>query len=207
MDQDGPSSATFGEYTGALRRRWWVLVLGAVIGLGLAAAYLLVAPKTYISTATVEVNQIGTESDSSLEGARLNAGVNMDTEAQLVTSQAVSSRAKVKLQTTEIVGSWCNTLVWVYQPTPTCYGSALPITPQPALKKGRLLTQRRISRTDCSPLRTSSISKRMHCSDTSISWKTRRKMHHPTKKPDSKHRSMRSKPGLPCYKAPSTQAR
>jgi succinoglycan biosynthesis transport protein ExoP len=104
MDHEGPSSATFGEYTGALRRRWWVLVLGAVIGLGLAAAYLLVAPKTYISTAAVRVDQIGTESDNTLEGARLNSGVNMDTEAQLVTSQAVSSRAKVNLQTTEIVG-------------------------------------------------------------------------------------------------------
>ncbi len=96
--------ATLGEYSGALRRRWWVVVLGALVGLGLAAAFLLVAPRTYISTASVLVNPIGGELDNAVEGARTNSLVNLDTEAQLVTSQAVSSRAKVILQTREIVG-------------------------------------------------------------------------------------------------------
>jgi polysaccharide biosynthesis transport protein len=95
---------TLGEYGGAFRRRWWVVVLGALIGLGLAAAYLLVAPKTFIATASVYVNPLGGVSDNAVDGARLNSGVNLDTEAQLVTSQAVSSRAKVILQTPEIVG-------------------------------------------------------------------------------------------------------
>ncbi len=96
--------ATLGEYSGALRRRWWVVALGAFIGLGLAATYLLIAPKTYISTSSVLVNPIGGELDNSVEGARTNSLVNLDTEAQLVASQAVSSRAKVILQTPEIVG-------------------------------------------------------------------------------------------------------
>lgn len=96
--------STLGEYSGALRRRWWVVALGAVVGLGLAAAYLLVAPQTYISTASVLVNPIGGELDNAVEGARTNSLVNLDTEAQLVTSQAVSARAKVILQTREIVG-------------------------------------------------------------------------------------------------------
>ncbi len=96
--------ATLGEYAGAFRRRWWVVALGAVIGLGLAAAFLLVAPKTYIATSSVLVNPIGIEFDSAVDGARTNSGVNLDTEAQIVLSQAVSSRAKVNLQTAEIVG-------------------------------------------------------------------------------------------------------
>lgn len=96
--------ATLAEYSGALRRRWWVVVLGACVGLGLAATYLLIAPKTYVSTSAVQVNSVGGELDNSVEAARTNSGINLDTEAQLVTSQAVSSRAKVILQTTEIVG-------------------------------------------------------------------------------------------------------
>jgi len=96
--------ATLGEYAGAFRRRWWVVALGAVLGLALAAAFLLVAPKTYVATSSVLVNPIGIEFDSAVDGARTNSGVNLDTEAQIVTSQAVSSRAKVNLQTPEIVG-------------------------------------------------------------------------------------------------------
>ncbi len=96
--------STLGDYTGAFRRRWWVVVLGALVGLGLAATYLLVAPKAYIATASVYVTPLGGVSDNAVDGARLNSGVNLDTEAQLVTSQAVSSRAKVILQTPEIVG-------------------------------------------------------------------------------------------------------
>ncbi|MEO8105865.1 MAG: Wzz/FepE/Etk N-terminal domain-containing protein [Actinomycetes bacterium] len=96
--------ATLGEYSGALRRRWWVVALGAFIGLGLAATYLLIAPKTYLATSSVQVNSVGGELDNAVEVARTNSGINLDTEAQLVTSQAVSSRAKVTLQTPEIVG-------------------------------------------------------------------------------------------------------
>lgn len=96
--------ATLGEYAGAFRRRWWAVALGAVVGLGLAATFLLVAPKMYIATSSVLVNPIGVEFDTAVDGARTNSGVNLDTEAQIVTSQAVSSRAKVNLQTAEIVG-------------------------------------------------------------------------------------------------------
>ena len=95
---------TLGEYAGAFRRRWWVIALGAVLGLGLASVYLLIAPKTYLSTATVIVEPMGGSLDNSVDGGRTNSGVNLDTEAQLVKSQAVSAEAKVRLQTTEIVG-------------------------------------------------------------------------------------------------------
>ncbi|MFL6287498.1 MAG: YveK family protein, partial [Actinomycetes bacterium] len=97
-------AATLGEYGGAFRRRWWVVALGAVFGLALAAVYLLIVPKTYIATAAVKVEPIGGSADNAVTDARTNSGVNLDTEAQLVTSQAVSAEAKVALQSPEIVG-------------------------------------------------------------------------------------------------------
>src|SRR5829696_6390876 len=75
-----------------------------MFGLALAAVYLLVVPKTYIATASVIVNPIGGTGDNAVDGARTNSLINLDTEAQLVTSQAVSAEAKVRLQTPEIVG-------------------------------------------------------------------------------------------------------
>lgn len=104
VSQQTDGGGTLGDYSGALRRRWWVLALGAFIGLGLAAGLLLVVPKTYISSTAVLVNPIGGELDNAVEGGRTNSLVNLDTEAQIVTSQAVSNRAKVILQTREIVG-------------------------------------------------------------------------------------------------------
>lgn len=95
-------SASLAEFGGALRRRWWMLALGAIIGLAVASSYLLVAPKTYESSALVRVAPIGM-SDPVVDGARTISGINMDTEAQLMRSQAVSSRAKEQLETPEPV--------------------------------------------------------------------------------------------------------
>ena len=97
-------TASLGEFADALRRRWWMLALGAVLGLALGSTFLLVAPKTYVATATVLVAPVGGVSDNVVDGGRTNSGINLDTEAQLVRSQAVSSRAKVILATKEIVG-------------------------------------------------------------------------------------------------------
>ena len=106
MEQNSPQQggATLGDYSGTLRRRWWVVAIGAVLGLGLAATYLLIVPKSYVATASVLVNPLGGELDNAVDGARTNSLINLDTEAQLVTSQTVSSRAKVILETPEIVG-------------------------------------------------------------------------------------------------------
>lgn len=97
-------TASLGELFDSFKRRWWMVALGAVIGVALASAYLLVAPKTYLATATVLVAPVGGVTDNVVDNARTNSGVNLDTEAQLVRSQAVSARAKVKLETKEIVG-------------------------------------------------------------------------------------------------------
>lgn len=105
MDQSAyGGTASLEEFTGALRRRWWVIMLGAVLGIGMAASYLLVAPKTYIATETVVVSPVGGAGDNVVEGARVISEINLDTEAQMVTSQRVSSRAATLLQTAEPVG-------------------------------------------------------------------------------------------------------
>ncbi len=97
-------TATLGEFADAMRRRWWMIVIGALIGVALGAAYLVVAPKTYIASASVRVYNVGGDFDNTVEGARTISDINMDTEAQLVRSQSVSSMAAATLDTKEKVG-------------------------------------------------------------------------------------------------------
>jgi capsular polysaccharide biosynthesis protein len=97
-------TATLGEFADAMRRRWWMLALGALIGVALASAYLFVAPNTYIATASVQVYLVGGDSDNTVEDARTVSDINMDTEAQLVRSQSVSSLAAEELGTQEKIG-------------------------------------------------------------------------------------------------------
>src|SRR6516165_1194113 len=42
-----PDSFEMADYMGVLRRRWWIIVVGACVGLAGAFAYVTVAPKTY----------------------------------------------------------------------------------------------------------------------------------------------------------------
>jgi capsular polysaccharide biosynthesis protein/Mrp family chromosome partitioning ATPase len=83
------------DYTGALRRRWPIVVAGAVVGLVAAFAYVTVAPKSYAATAAVSVSSTGADSSSSgASGGKSSSGlVNMNTEAQLVTSGTVAALA------------------------------------------------------------------------------------------------------------------
>src|ERR1700684_3619266 len=50
-----PDSFEPGDYLEVLRRRWWIVLVLAVVGLLLAAAYVKEAPKIYTATATVSV--------------------------------------------------------------------------------------------------------------------------------------------------------
>jgi len=90
--QPGPVAAV--DYTGVLRRRWWVVAACAVVGLLGAAAYLVVAPKTYTATATVFVKTTGADVGDGITGNRTSGAlVNLDTEAQLVKSGTVAALA------------------------------------------------------------------------------------------------------------------
>jgi capsular polysaccharide biosynthesis protein/Mrp family chromosome partitioning ATPase len=90
--QPGPSEAV--DYTGVLRRRWPIVVAGAVVGLLAALAYVIVAPKTYDATASVYVASTGADVGNAPTGGKAGSTlVNMNTEAQLVISGTVATLA------------------------------------------------------------------------------------------------------------------
>jgi Mrp family chromosome partitioning ATPase len=70
-----------GDYVGLLRRQWLTVLLCLLLGVGAALAYVQWAPKEYRSQTSVLVTP--TTADAATERS---AEINLDTEAQLVTS-------------------------------------------------------------------------------------------------------------------------
>jgi uncharacterized protein involved in exopolysaccharide biosynthesis/Mrp family chromosome partitioning ATPase len=99
MSSHTPSSSSpaLADYSALFRRQWWVVALGALIGLAVGLAYLAVAPKEYTSTASVMIYPIST--DGSTTGTSKGDAVNVDTEAQLVKSVDVATKAQTQLGT------------------------------------------------------------------------------------------------------------
>ena len=93
MEARPPDSVQVADYGAMLRRRWWVLALGAVVGLLLAVEMLMLSSKTYVSTAGVLVLPTGVD-NASVAGGRTGGEINLDTEAQLLTSVDVATRAR-----------------------------------------------------------------------------------------------------------------
>src|SRR6516225_3346279 len=89
-----PDSFEAADYIGVLRRRWWIIVACACIGLVGAFAYVTVAPKSYTATASVNVTPTAADQSNAVAGSRTaGATVNLDTQAQVVTSTAVTTLA------------------------------------------------------------------------------------------------------------------
>jgi uncharacterized protein involved in exopolysaccharide biosynthesis/Mrp family chromosome partitioning ATPase len=88
-----PESFEAADYTGVLRRRWWVVLAVTVLGIVGAAAYYVVTPKTYSATAAVYVSPTGADQTNQVQNGRTNGAVNLDTEAALVSSGAVAAIA------------------------------------------------------------------------------------------------------------------
>jgi capsular polysaccharide biosynthesis protein len=90
------------DYTGVLRRRWPIILVVLLIGLIGAFGYVTVAKKSYSSTAQVYVTATGADLASSASGSRTQgAAVNLDTEAQIVTSAAVAQIAGKMMHSTQ----------------------------------------------------------------------------------------------------------
>jgi capsular polysaccharide biosynthesis protein len=90
-----PDTFELADYLGVLRRRWWIAVLLAAVGLLGSAAYVKVAPKEYTATAAVYVSATAANNNQAL--GRTSGPVNMDNEAQIAQSQSVAVLAARQL--------------------------------------------------------------------------------------------------------------
>lgn len=103
MSQQGATaephpSLELAHYGRVLRRRAWVVALGALLGLLLAFAYLAVADRTVTATSTVNVNVI---SSDPFNPTRAPADlIDAETETQVATSSAVLQAAAAILDGT-----------------------------------------------------------------------------------------------------------
>ena len=93
--EGAPNPVGLTDYVVLLRRQWRVVVVGLVVGVVLASAYLLVAPREYTSATSVLVTASTTA--TATPAASKAAEINLDTEAQLVTSTETVSAAAALL--------------------------------------------------------------------------------------------------------------
>jgi polysaccharide biosynthesis transport protein len=77
---------------GRIRRFWWLVLLGALLGLVVGSAAVALIQKQYTSTTTVFVYP--PTDQTQVAGARTNSNVNMDNELQFLTSVDVVTAAK-----------------------------------------------------------------------------------------------------------------
>ncbi len=80
------------DYAGVLRRRWWLIVVFAVIGILGSIGYYAKAHKVYVATASVYVTATSSTANQVANG-RTSSAVNLDTEAQVVKSATVAQAA------------------------------------------------------------------------------------------------------------------
>lgn len=83
-DADDPTLATYLRW---VRRRWWVLSLGAVLGVLAGQLVTMVQPRAYESVAEVAVHAVGAEDTPGVK-------VNLDSEARMVQSLMVAAKAR-----------------------------------------------------------------------------------------------------------------
>jgi capsular polysaccharide biosynthesis protein/MinD-like ATPase involved in chromosome partitioning or flagellar assembly len=94
----GGSTLQLGDYLRLAKRRWWAIALGLLVGLSAGYAFTATRTQEYTSTASVLVKDTG--SDGAVANGRTTGTLNLDTEAQLVKSSVVQTRARDLLRTT-----------------------------------------------------------------------------------------------------------
>jgi polysaccharide biosynthesis transport protein len=87
----GQSTVTIGQFLGTLKRQFVLVLICLLLGVALSAALLARTPKSYQSTAVVDITPTLPTSSGS------NNGVNTITEAKIATSSSVALSAAKKL--------------------------------------------------------------------------------------------------------------
>ncbi len=80
------------DYGDVMRRRWWIVVAGAVLGLLVAMVATKLLPKSYTSPTSVLVLSTPVP-DAQIANSRTSSDINLDTESQLVLSMDVAAAA------------------------------------------------------------------------------------------------------------------
>ena len=90
-DSEGPADrpGQLSDYGALLRRQWWLILIVAALGAVAAFGYTSSQPPMYTSTTQVLVTPTGADDVSVLANGRTRGEINLDTEAQLLTSTAV----------------------------------------------------------------------------------------------------------------------
>ena len=99
----GHDDLQLADYVGVLRRRWWLIVVVAVIGTLGAAGYFKTAHKVYTATASVYVTASSSGTAGQVANSRTTSTVNLDTEAQVVQSATVAQAADKLMHSTDNV--------------------------------------------------------------------------------------------------------
>ena len=98
----GSEDLQLADYTGVLRRRWWIILAAALIGTVAAVGYLNIAHKVYSATASVYVTATSGTANQVANG-RTTGTVNLDTQAQVVQSATVAQAAAKLIHSTDTV--------------------------------------------------------------------------------------------------------
>ncbi|HEX5741535.1 MAG TPA: Wzz/FepE/Etk N-terminal domain-containing protein, partial [Pilimelia sp.] len=98
MPVTAPAPATVPDYVGLLRRRGWLVLLLTCLGILGADLVARTVPRTYQATTSVLVQPAG--QDANIVGGRTKDAINLDTEAQVVRSDAVAVAAAALLRRT-----------------------------------------------------------------------------------------------------------
>jgi len=99
----GHDDLQLADYVGVLRRRWWLIIVVAVIGTLGAVGYFKVAHKVYTATASVYVTAPSSGTAGQVANSRTTSTVNLDTEAQVVQSATVAQAADKLMHSTDNV--------------------------------------------------------------------------------------------------------
>ncbi|HEX6447016.1 MAG TPA: Wzz/FepE/Etk N-terminal domain-containing protein [Streptosporangiales bacterium] len=96
------ASLHLADYSSLIRRRWWIVLAGLLAGALVGLVVMFVVPPNYSASANVLVSPVDVPGQgTNVVGGRTDGAINLDTEAQLVTSATVADGAKQLMKSDE----------------------------------------------------------------------------------------------------------